>query len=137
NTWKEQEKQLYMVAFAPDGETIASASKDGIRSWVIRTGRLSYRLEGPAKDNPLIESTHFESNRNDKIANGTTTWDDCALGCSPDSKTLIMTTPLGFVLSWNMATERKLAGMNNRQELLTRRTCKIVGLEQWLQIARA
>ncbi|MEZ4734634.1 MAG: WD40 repeat domain-containing protein [Caldilineaceae bacterium] len=36
------------VAFSPDGQTVASASDDGLRLWSVATGQQTYLLPGPS-----------------------------------------------------------------------------------------
>jgi WD40 repeat protein len=38
---------VYAVTFAPDGRTLASAARDGVRVWDVATGRLTRQLIGP------------------------------------------------------------------------------------------
>src|SRR5207245_7998092 len=46
--WTGHGGRIYSLSFAPDGETVASASLDGtIRLWDVRTGRTMARFDRP------------------------------------------------------------------------------------------
>jgi WD40 repeat protein/serine/threonine protein kinase len=96
---------IHGVAFSPDGRALATSSEDGsARLLDVHTGRL--RLELNLENAPQVGAA-AASSRTGAVA--------CAcLAFTPDGKTLLVSSPLGKVGSWDLQSGRLAAELPAR-----------------------